>query len=119
MARGNPLDPIPHSPRKPLIGNLLSVSGSAPVQDLVNLARENGPIYRLDMMGKPVVVVSGFSLVDELCDEARFDKSTRGALRRLRPSDGVSWFERRLFWNALQNAVRRWSIPGRIKRSTI
>src|SRR2546425_489700 len=85
MARGNPLDPIPHPPRKPLIGNLLSVSGSAPVQDLVNLARENGPIYWLDMMGKPVVVVSGYSLVDELCDEARFDKSTRGALRRLRP----------------------------------
>jgi cytochrome P450 / NADPH-cytochrome P450 reductase len=85
MARGNPLDPIPHPPRKPLIGNLLSVSGSAPVQDLVNLARENGPIYWLDMMGKPVVVVSGHALVDELCDEARFDKSTRGALRRLRP----------------------------------
>ncbi len=85
MARGNPLDPIPHPPRKPLIGNLLSVSAGAPVQDLINLARECGPIFWLDMMGKPVVVVSGFSLVDELCDEARFDKSTRGALRRLRP----------------------------------
>jgi cytochrome P450/NADPH-cytochrome P450 reductase len=85
MAQGNPLDPIPHPPRKPLIGNLLSVSGSAPIQDLISLARENGPIYWLDMMGKPVVIVSGFSLVDELCDETRFDKSTRGALRRLRP----------------------------------
>ena len=85
MARSNPLDPIPHPPRKPLIGNLLTVSGSAPVQDLISLAQENGPIYWLDMMGKPVVVVSGFALVDELCDETRFDKSTRGALRRLRP----------------------------------
>src|SRR5262245_57525454 len=92
MARGNPLDPIPNPPRKPLIGNLLSVSGSAPVQDLINLARENGPIYWLDMMGKPVVIVSGFSLVDELCDESRFDKSMRGALRRLRSFAGDGLF---------------------------
>ena len=32
-----------------------------------------------------MVVVSGFSLVDELSDEERFGKSTRGVLRKLRP----------------------------------
>src|SRR4029079_2477614 len=34
---------------------------------------------------KPMVIVSGYDLVDELCDEQRFAKRTRGALRKLRP----------------------------------
>src|SRR5262249_13148643 len=36
--------------------------------------------------------VSGFDLVDELCDESRFDKSVRGALRRLRSFAGDGLF---------------------------
>ncbi len=84
MARVNRLDPVPHPPKIPVLGNLLSLDVSAPLQNLMDLAREYGPIYWLDMMGTPVVVVSGFSLVDEVCDEKRFDKSTRGFLRRLR-----------------------------------
>ena len=51
----------------------------------MQLSRDLGPIFWLDMMGKPMVIVSGYDLVDELCDEQRFDKSTRGALRKLRP----------------------------------
>ena len=47
----------------------------------MQLSRELGPIFWLDMMGKPMVIVSGFDLVDELCDETRFEKSTRGVLR--------------------------------------
>ncbi len=85
MASKNPLHPIPHPPRKPFIGNILTLSGDAPLQDLMKLAQELGPIYWLDMMGRPVIVVSSFALVDEVCDETRFDKSTRGFLRRLRP----------------------------------
>lgn len=85
MANDNPLHPIPSPPRKLLIGNILSVRASAPVQDMMRLTRELGPIFWLDMMGKPMVIVSGFPLVDELSDETRFEKSTRGVLRRLRP----------------------------------
>jgi cytochrome P450/NADPH-cytochrome P450 reductase len=85
MASENPLHPIPSPPRKFMIGNMLSVRADAPVQDMMNFARELGPIFWLDMMGKPMVVVSGFSLVDELSDEKRFGKSTRGVLRKLRP----------------------------------
>ena len=58
----------------------------------MKLAQEYGPIYWLDMLGKPVVIVSGFELVDELCDESRFDKSVRGALRRLRDFAGDGLF---------------------------
>jgi len=88
----NLLDPIPQPPRTLLLGNLLALGTTTPIQDMMRLAREYGPIYWLDMMGKPVVVVSGFSLVDELCDESRFDKSVKGALRRLRAFAGDGLF---------------------------
>ena len=85
MASDNPLHPIPSPPRKFMIGNMLSVRADSPIQDMMQLSRELGPIFWLDMMGKPMVIVSGYDLVDELCDEQRFAKSTRGALRKLRP----------------------------------
>ena len=70
MAR-NKLHPIPHPPRTPLLGNMLTVDGGAPIQDLMRIAREQGPIFWLDMMGTPLVVVSGADLVAELCDALR------------------------------------------------
>jgi cytochrome P450/NADPH-cytochrome P450 reductase len=92
MATKNRLDPIPQPPKTFLLGNLLALGTRTPVQDMVKLAREYGPIYWLDMMGKPVVIVSGLELVDELCEETRFDKSVRGALRRLRSFAGDGLF---------------------------
>ncbi len=84
--------PIPGRPKKPIVGNMLDVSASAPIQNLVALARDLGPIFQLDMMGKPLTIVSGFSLVDELCDESRFDKSVAGALHRVRTISGDGLF---------------------------
>jgi cytochrome P450 / NADPH-cytochrome P450 reductase len=86
------LEPIPGPPKKPLVGNILDVSASAPIQNLIALARELGPIFRLDMMGKPLTVVSGFVLADELCDESRFDKAVGGALHRVRTISGDGLF---------------------------
>jgi cytochrome P450 / NADPH-cytochrome P450 reductase len=71
MPSRNILDPIPQPPKTFLIGNLLALGATTPVQDLMKLARQYGPIYWLDMRGKPLIVVSGFEMVDELCDEAR------------------------------------------------
>ncbi|HVQ78084.1 MAG TPA: cytochrome P450 [Candidatus Binatia bacterium] len=56
MAAKNPLHPIPHPPKTLLLGNLMALGTTTPVQDMVKLAREYGPIYWLDMMGKPVVI---------------------------------------------------------------
>lgn len=91
MAR-NKLHPIPHPPRTPLLGNMLTVDGGAPIQDLMRIARDQGPIFWLDMMGTPLVVVSGADLVAELCDETRFDKAVRGSLRRVRMLGGDALF---------------------------
>src|SRR3979490_2819480 len=92
MASVNKLSPIPHPPTKPVVGNMLSVDSSAPSQHLARMAKEYGPIFWLDMMGAPFVVVSGADLVDELSDEKRFDKAVRGSLRRVRLIAGDALF---------------------------
>lgn len=88
----NPLHPIPCPPRTRYIGNMFTLRAASPIQDMIKLAEEQGPIYWLDMMGKPIVVVSGADLVAELSDETRFDKSVRGALRRIRGFAGDGLF---------------------------
>jgi cytochrome P450/NADPH-cytochrome P450 reductase len=92
MASPNKLDPIPHPPKKPVVGNMLSLDPNAPVQHLVKLSKELGPIFWLDMMGAPIVIVSGHDLIDELSDEKRFDKTVRGSLRRVRAVGGDGLF---------------------------
>src|SRR5271169_3393613 len=92
MASTNRLSPIPQPPTKPVVGNMLSLDPTAPVQNLARLARELGPIFWLDMMCAPIVIVSGHDLVDELSDEKRFDKAVRGPLRRVRAIGGDGLF---------------------------
>jgi len=86
------LKTIPQLPPKPIVGNMLSLDSSAPVQNLNQFAKELGPIYRLDMMGAPLIFVSSHVLVDELSDETRFDKTVRGPLRRIRAIAGDGLF---------------------------
>jgi cytochrome P450/NADPH-cytochrome P450 reductase len=92
MASVNKLDPIPHPPTKPVVGNMLSLDSTAPVQHLARLAKELGPIFWLDMMGAPIVIASGYDIVNELSDEKRFDKAVRGSLRRVRAVGGDGLF---------------------------
>ena len=92
MASTNKLSPIPHPPKKPVVGNMLSLDANAPVQHLVRLTKELGPIFWLDMMGAPLVIVSGHDLIEELSDEKRFDKAVRGSLRRVRAVGGDGLF---------------------------
>jgi cytochrome P450/NADPH-cytochrome P450 reductase len=95
MDASNGLKAIPHPPRTVFLGNLLTLNVRAPVQGLMALAREYGPIFWLDMRGRALVIVSGFGLVDELGDEKRFDKSVRGPLRRVRRFGGDGLFTAR------------------------
>jgi cytochrome P450 / NADPH-cytochrome P450 reductase len=92
MAQKNALHPIPSPPGKPIVGNMLTVDSDTPLQSLMQLTREQGPIFWLNMMGTPLVVVSGADLVDEICDESRFDKAVRGSLRRIRAAAGDGLF---------------------------
>ncbi|NNE51280.1 MAG: cytochrome P450 [Sulfitobacter sp.] len=92
MSDTTKLERIPMPEKTPVLGNILSVDKDQPLQSLMELTRELGPIIRMDMMGTPLVVVSGHDLVDELCDESRFDKAVRGSLRRVRAIGGDGLF---------------------------
>ena len=59
--------------------------------------RQLGPIFRLELPGGDIVFLSSQELVDEVCDESRFDKALSGALLQVRDfaGDGLftSWTE--------------------------
>jgi cytochrome P450 / NADPH-cytochrome P450 reductase len=92
MASVTTLEPIPQPPGYPVIGNLLDLDSEAPIQAIMKLARQYGPIFRLNLPTGHLVVVSSFDLVDELCDDERFDKLIGGALRNLRAFLGDGLF---------------------------
>ncbi len=92
MSENPKLERIPMPDKMPIVGNILSVDKDQPLQSLMELTRELGPIMRMDMMGTPLVVASGHELVEELCDETRFDKAVRGTLRRVRAIGGDGLF---------------------------
>jgi cytochrome P450/NADPH-cytochrome P450 reductase len=68
------LDLIPKPPGHPIIGNLLDLQGDTPLLNLVELAKIHGPIFRLEVAGRSLTVLSSFELVNEVCDDHRFDK---------------------------------------------
>lgn len=68
----------------PGLGHSLLINAAAPVQSLLAMSKELGEIYRLRVPGGSLLVVSSQRLVDELCDESRFDKKVSGALYNIR-----------------------------------
>src|SRR6516164_11028890 len=77
-------EPIPRPPGHMLVGNLFDVDTAHPMEGLAELARKYGPIYELDVPGLGSrIIASSFELVDELCDESRFDKKVGGGLSAL------------------------------------
>src|SRR3954471_7449983 len=75
MKAASQLEPIPHPPGHLLVGNLFDLDTSDLLGSLADLARQYGPIYQLQLPGRGTrVIISGYALVDELCDETRFDK---------------------------------------------
>lgn len=92
IAENRKYEAIPQPPVKPIIGNLLDLDVYTPLQSMVRLAHQYGPIYRLNIQDRSLIAVSGFELVDELCDEKRFDKKVWGPLRILRSFSGDGLF---------------------------
>src|SRR5579875_2000622 len=86
------LEPIPQPPAKPVVGNLLDLDAEMPILTAMELARTYGPIFQLTMPKRTLVFVSGHRLVDELCDESRFDKKVWTPLRNVRTFAGDGLF---------------------------
>lgn len=84
--------PVPQPPLKPIIGNLGELDSKAPIQSMMRLAGIYGPIFKLTLLGRDVYVVSSQELVNELCDESRFNKRVHGPLQEIRAFAGDGLF---------------------------
>ena len=83
---------VPQPPLKPIIGNLGELDSKAPIQSMMRLAGIYGPILKLTLLGRDVYVVSSQELVNELCDESRFNKRVHGPLHEIRAFAGDGLF---------------------------
>ena len=81
--------PKPHL----LLGNAPDLSCEPTgIQSMMRLAREYGPLYRLQMPGQELIVASSQELVNELCDEKRFDKRVHTVIQHQRDNAGDNLF---------------------------
>ena len=58
----------------PVLGNIFDIDLHNPIQALITMAKEYGPIFKLSAPAGTQVIVCGRELVDEVCDDSRFDK---------------------------------------------
>ncbi len=86
---------IPQPRVRPLVGNAPDIDSETPVQSMVELARNLGPIYRLSFGKGSLLVLSSLELASDACDETRFDKKVSGGLSFLRDFVGDGLFTRK------------------------
>lgn len=83
---------IPQPKKVGLLGNLPLIDAEAPLQSVIKLSYEYGPIFRMEMPGREHIYLSGHKLVQEACDESRFDKNVWAPLQNVRPFTGDGLF---------------------------
>jgi cytochrome P450 / NADPH-cytochrome P450 reductase len=83
---------IPGPKPAPVVGNIPEIETHAPVQSMMKLAQEYGPIFRLELPGRELIVISSQALVNEWCDEQRFDKKVHASLQQVRDFAGDGLF---------------------------
>lgn len=83
---------IPQPRPLPVVGNLPDIDSRRPVQSLMRLAAQHGPIFRLTLGGRTVTVLGSQQLVNEVCDESRFAKKLHRPLTIIRDFTGDGLF---------------------------
>ncbi|TQN65714.1 Bifunctional cytochrome P450/NADPH--P450 [Colletotrichum shisoi] len=83
--------PIPEPRGLPFLGNIAEFNPENPMEDLKRLADTYGVYRRRFPGGKTVCFVSTNALVNELCDESRFQKTLNNVLGEVREiaNDGL------------------------------
>jgi len=65
---------VPGPEGKPIVGNMLDVPAKRTVQTMMEIVREYGPMVRLRTPAGDRFIASGLPMIDDLCDDERFDK---------------------------------------------
>jgi cytochrome P450/NADPH-cytochrome P450 reductase len=68
------VDDIPGPKGKPIVGNMFDVPPERTILTLMELIREYGPMIRLRTPAGDRFAASGLAMIDDLCDDERFDK---------------------------------------------
>ena len=83
---------VPQPPLKPVIGNLAEIDAHAPVQSILRLAKTYGPFFKLRILAREFYIASSQEIVNELCDETRFNKRVHASLEEIRDFAGDGLF---------------------------
>ena len=67
-ARSRDCSPIPQLPALPVVGNVPDLDTDKPVQSMMDIADQLGPIFRLELPTRSPLIVSSRELVDQLED---------------------------------------------------
>ena len=84
--------PIPQPPTHFLPGNLPDVDSSHMLATFQHLTKQYGPIFALHMVRNRIVHCGSQALVNDLCDDTRFEKFVAGALHQVRNLTGTGLF---------------------------
>ncbi|MGY4977065.1 bifunctional cytochrome P450/NADPH--P450 reductase [Streptomyces sp. 900105755] len=84
-------DPAPALPGVPVVDITATGPGRTPIQQVMNLMREHGPVLVRRLRGRDTLFVADADLVADLADEQRFAKHVGPALENVRAfaADGL------------------------------
>lgn len=80
-----PIKPIPQVPKHWFTGNLPDIDPSFLAKSLWRLTDLYGPIFRLDLGGADMIVISNYEFLKEVQQDDRFEKQISAALVEMRP----------------------------------
>lgn len=84
--------PIPQPRTHFFVGNLPDVDPSHMLATFQHMSKQYGPIFALDMVRARIVYCGSQALVNDLCDESKFEKVVAGALYQVRNMAGAGLF---------------------------
>lgn len=86
------IEKIPQPKVYPIIKNVLELDTDTPIQSLMRLAETYGSIFKFQVGDQTGVMISDPDLVNEVCDESRFNKKVHKPLEKIRDFGGDGLF---------------------------
>ncbi|KAH7117051.1 cytochrome P450 [Dendryphion nanum] len=111
MAEQTEALPIPQPPTKLFLGNLRDIDPVNAPASMWRLADIYGPIFKLALPGRNVIVCSSYDIVSDIFDGSRFEKPINGGLKEVRALLGDGLF-------TAYPGEKNWGIAHRILMPT-